>query len=246
MNRFGPTILKAKQVVDTQSHPVQTQQEKERLHAEIRAAEAATRLWEEAELKAQRQREREAARDKLEKMEKACCDFALRCITSTTGAAPLPATFFRASCGTKDQRAVELVAEAVEVAHADLAEVARMVLVEEDAVMQKKKGKDRDDAAVPLFYEVNYIGKHIDTFILQSAAMGHKRFSFRTIPFVMFLSAFHAYGQLDYGFYDRSCPHLPRIVTFGVWAAFRNETRIAAHLFFGCTFTIVLSIYLLL
>ncbi|KAK3031780.1 hypothetical protein RJ639_037077 [Escallonia herrerae] len=70
MNRFGPTILKAKQAVDTQSHPVQTQQEKERLRAEIRAAEAARRLWEEAELKAQRQREREAARDKLEKMEK--------------------------------------------------------------------------------------------------------------------------------------------------------------------------------
>ncbi|KAK2976488.1 hypothetical protein RJ640_002938 [Escallonia rubra] len=70
MNRFGPTILKAKQAVDTQSHPVQTQQEKERLRAEIRAAEAATRRWEEAELKAQRQREREAARDKLEKMEK--------------------------------------------------------------------------------------------------------------------------------------------------------------------------------
>ncbi|KAK3005582.1 hypothetical protein RJ639_017267 [Escallonia herrerae] len=34
-----------------------------------------------------------------------------------------------------DDGAVELVAEAVEVAHADLAEVARMVLVEEDAVM---------------------------------------------------------------------------------------------------------------
>ncbi|KAK3010923.1 hypothetical protein RJ639_011029 [Escallonia herrerae] len=70
MNRFQPTILKAKQAVETQSHPVQTQQEKERLQAEIRAAEAAARLWEEAELKAQRQREREAARDKLEKMEK--------------------------------------------------------------------------------------------------------------------------------------------------------------------------------
>ncbi|KAK3018511.1 hypothetical protein RJ639_003684 [Escallonia herrerae] len=66
-----------------------------------------------------------------------CCDSALRCITSTTGAAPLPATFSRVSCGTEDvdDGAVELVAEAVEVAHADLAEVARMVLVEEDAVM---------------------------------------------------------------------------------------------------------------
>ncbi|KAK3024544.1 hypothetical protein RJ639_043736 [Escallonia herrerae] len=63
-----------------------------------------------------------------------------------------------------------------------------------------------------------------------STAMGHKRFSFPTIPFIMFLSAFHAYGQLDYGFYDRSCPHLPMIVRFGVWAAFRNETRIAASL----------------
>ncbi|KAK3031773.1 hypothetical protein RJ639_037070 [Escallonia herrerae] len=65
MNSFGPTILKAKQAVDTQSHPVQTQQEKERLRAEIRAAEVATRLWEEAELKAQRQRERERGSKKL-------------------------------------------------------------------------------------------------------------------------------------------------------------------------------------
>lgn len=34
-----------------------------------------------------------------------------------------------------DGRAVELVAEAMKITHADLAEVARMVLIEEDAVM---------------------------------------------------------------------------------------------------------------
>ncbi|KAK2989739.1 hypothetical protein RJ640_030232 [Escallonia rubra] len=39
-----------------------------------------------------------------------------------------------------DDGAVELVAEAVEVAHADLAEVARMVLVEEDAVVVHTTG----------------------------------------------------------------------------------------------------------
>ncbi|XAR72874.1 Peroxidase [Bertholletia excelsa] len=38
------------------------------------------------------------------------------------------------------------------------------------------------------------------------------------------------YGQLDYNFYDWSCPRLPMIVRFGVWAALKNDPRMAASL----------------
>ncbi|KAJ4830093.1 Peroxidase 10 [Turnera subulata] len=41
-------------------------------------------------------------------------------------------------------------------------------------------------------------------------------------------------GPIDcsygYNFYDRSCPRLQMIVRYGVWAAYRNDTRIAASL----------------
>ncbi|GKV21264.1 hypothetical protein SLEP1_g31258 [Rubroshorea leprosula] len=39
-----------------------------------------------------------------------------------------------------------------------------------------------------------------------------------------------AYGQLDYNFYDSSCPRLQMIVRYGVWAAVNNDTRMAASL----------------
>ncbi|KAL3538901.1 hypothetical protein ACH5RR_002267 [Cinchona calisaya] len=39
-----------------------------------------------------------------------------------------------------------------------------------------------------------------------------------------------ANGQLDYNFYDQSCPNLPMMVRWGVWAAIRNDTRMAASL----------------
>ncbi|KAM7474923.1 hypothetical protein LguiB_022166 [Lonicera macranthoides] len=39
-----------------------------------------------------------------------------------------------------------------------------------------------------------------------------------------------SYGQLDYNYYDASCPNLSMIVRFGVWAAFRNDARIATLL----------------
>lgn len=84
-SRFADTILKAKQKTlldqgDT-ADPVKMQQEKERLErqqqeeaarieAQIKAAEAASRLRAEAQLKMQREREREAARIALQKMEK--------------------------------------------------------------------------------------------------------------------------------------------------------------------------------
>ncbi|KAK1438984.1 hypothetical protein QVD17_04798 [Tagetes erecta] len=38
------------------------------------------------------------------------------------------------------------------------------------------------------------------------------------------------YGQLDYKFYDYTCPNLTKIVRFGLWSAMANDTRIAASL----------------
>lgn len=37
-------------------------------------------------------------------------------------------------------------------------------------------------------------------------------------------------AQLDYRFYDKSCPNLTKIVRFGVWSAIKNDTRMAASL----------------
>nr|XP_043620032.1 peroxidase 10 [Erigeron canadensis] len=39
-----------------------------------------------------------------------------------------------------------------------------------------------------------------------------------------------ANGQLNYYYYYSSCPNLPMIVQYGVWAAMKNDTRIAASL----------------
>ncbi|XP_015868739.3 peroxidase 10 [Ziziphus jujuba] len=36
--------------------------------------------------------------------------------------------------------------------------------------------------------------------------------------------------QLDYKFYDYTCPNLTKIVTYGVWSAIANDTRMAASL----------------
>ncbi|EEF40006.1 Peroxidase 10 precursor, putative [Ricinus communis] len=54
------------------------------------------------------------------------------------------------------------------------------------------------------------------------------------LPFVylfclMFLSAFVT-CQLDYRYYDGTCPNLTRIVRYGVWSAISNDTRMAASL----------------
>ncbi|XP_031115242.1 peroxidase 10-like [Ipomoea triloba] len=37
-------------------------------------------------------------------------------------------------------------------------------------------------------------------------------------------------GQLDYNYYDASCPNLTRIVKYSVWSAISNDTRMAASL----------------
>lgn len=47
---------------------------------------------------------------------------------------------------------------------------------------------------------------------------------------ITFLLAIITNGQLDYNFYESSCPNLPMIVRYNVWTAFRNDTRIAASL----------------
>ncbi|XP_010273394.1 PREDICTED: transcription factor GTE11 [Nelumbo nucifera] len=84
-SRFADTILKAQQKTllnhGEKGDPIKMQQEKERLErkqreekarieAQIRAAEAASRMRAEAEQKMQRERAREAARIKLQQMEK--------------------------------------------------------------------------------------------------------------------------------------------------------------------------------
>ncbi|GMH24610.1 hypothetical protein Nepgr_026453 [Nepenthes gracilis] len=46
----------------------------------------------------------------------------------------------------------------------------------------------------------------------------------------IFLACHLGSCQLDYRFYDRTCPNLTRIVRFGVWSAILNETRMAASL----------------
>jgi len=60
------------------------------------------------------------------------------------------------------------------------------------------------------------------------------------IPLITFVASFTyaqmypfpytSYGQLDYNFYDRSCPMLPMIVRSGVWTALKDDTRMAASL----------------
>ncbi|XP_009761466.1 peroxidase 10-like [Nicotiana tabacum] len=61
--------------------------------------------------------------------------------------------------------------------------------------------------------------------------MGRNMFHYLTVFFcVISILAPLTVGQLDYSFYERSCPSLPRIVRWGVWSAYRNDSRIAAAL----------------
>lgn len=85
--------------------------------------------------------------------------------------------------------------------------------------------------------------------------MAKTLFSYFTIPLFLCLSSLHlvtsfpfASGQIDYNYnynyYDRSCPRLGMIVKYGVWAAFKNDTRIAASLlrlhFHDCFVNVIL------
>lgn len=46
----------------------------------------------------------------------------------------------------------------------------------------------------------------------------------------IFLFTPFVYCQLDYKFYDRTCPSLTKIVRYSVWSAIANDTRMAASL----------------
>ncbi|XP_042509143.1 peroxidase 10-like, partial [Macadamia integrifolia] len=48
--------------------------------------------------------------------------------------------------------------------------------------------------------------------------------------FVLLVLSPLAFTQLDYRFYDSTCPNLTRIVRYGVWSAISNDTRMAASL----------------
>ncbi|CAK9166450.1 unnamed protein product [Ilex paraguariensis] len=55
--------------------------------------------------------------------------------------------------------------------------------------------------------------------------------TYSAIPLFYLLFLGHCvYCQLDYKFYDLTCPNLVNIVRYGVWSAIANETRIAASL----------------
>lgn len=68
-----------------------------------------------------------------------------------------------------------------------------------------------------------------------------------TINLVFCLLVFQpfVYGQLDYKFYDYTCPNLTKIVRFGLWSAMGNDTRIAASLlrlhFHDCIANVIVS-----
>ena len=47
--------------------------------------------------------------------------------------------------------------------------------------------------------------------------------------YILFLSHL-VFCQLDYNFYDSTCPYLTKIVKYGVWSAIANDTRMAASL----------------
>ncbi|XP_073119882.1 peroxidase 10-like [Henckelia pumila] len=59
--------------------------------------------------------------------------------------------------------------------------------------------------------------------------MGHIATAFSAI-LCLFLLLSVGCGQLDYKFYDATCPNLTKIVRRGVWSAIANETRIAASI----------------
>ncbi|WRX10038.1 hem peroxidase - like 7 [Theobroma cacao] len=61
--------------------------------------------------------------------------------------------------------------------------------------------------------------------------MEHKtcKLPFVRLIYILFLSHL-VFCQLDYKYYDSTCPNLARIVRYGVWSAITNDTRMAASL----------------
>ncbi|WCJ31082.1 Peroxidase superfamily protein [Euphorbia peplus] len=59
--------------------------------------------------------------------------------------------------------------------------------------------------------------------------MEHKNSYKMQFVFFLFLSPL-VLSQLDYKFYDDTCPNLTKIVRYGVWSAISNDTRMAASI----------------
>lgn len=79
--------------------------------------------------------------------------------------------------------------------------------------------------------------------------MVHKTFLFFAIFFCIILfvapDPFPYNAQLDYHFYDTSCPNLALIVRWGVWAAVKSDSRMGASLlrlyFHDCFVNVIFS-----
>ncbi|KAL9464353.1 hypothetical protein AB3S75_002033 [Citrus x aurantiifolia] len=64
---------------------------------------------------------------------------------------------------------------------------------------------------------------------MEQQRQSSSRISFLHLSCVIFLSTLVS-CQLDYKYYDDTCPNLTRIVRYGVWSAISNDTRMAASL----------------
>ncbi|KAL3614182.1 Peroxidase 10 [Castilleja foliolosa] len=67
--------------------------------------------------------------------------------------------------------------------------------------------------------------------------MDHKHFFFFCITILYSANSINSFpnsdksdGQLSYNYYDKLCPNLGMIVRWGVWAALKNDSRMAASL----------------
>ncbi|KAK9228244.1 hypothetical protein WN944_021193 [Citrus x changshan-huyou] len=78
---------------------------------------------------------------------------------------------------------------------------------------------------------------------MEQQRQSSSRLSFLHLSCVIFLSTLVS-CQLDYKYYDDTCPNLTRIVRYGVWSAISNDTRMAASLlrlhFHDCFVNVIL------
>lgn len=84
---------------------------------------------------------------------------------------------------------------------------------------------------ISYFITLNYINRHVHARKnrrKRKNPMGYKSVLLWMIFLIFTHNVVHA--QLDYHFYDASCPKLLQIVKWGVWSAIRNDTRMAASL----------------
>lgn len=78
----------------------------------------------------------------------------------------------------------------------------------------------------------HYLAIPLDVFLFctfKEMSQSAFRLSFVPLFCLLFLGHFVC-SQLDYKFYDSTCPNLTKIVRFSVWSAIANDTRMAASL----------------